>query len=85
MNETPTQTPVTLESIAARKAELLQQIRQQKEAMNQITHEIFAPLAPATNKADAIMRSFNTGMAVFDGVMFGIKIMKRVRKLIGKR
>ena len=49
------------------------------KAMTATTREIFAPLAPATNKADALMRSFNTGMAVFDGIVMGIKIMRKVR------
>ena len=63
------QTPqkFTLEEIAERKKKLLNEIHAQKKAMTATTREIFAPLAPATNKADAIMRSFNTGMAVFDG------------------
>ena len=89
------QTPqkFTLEEIAERKKKLLNEIHAQKKAMTattreifaplapatNITREIFAPLAPATNKADAIMRSFNTGMAVFDGVVMGIKIMRKVR------
>ena len=47
--------------------------------MTATTREIFAPLAPATNKADAIMRSLNTGMAIFDGVVMGIKIMRKIR------
>ena len=38
-----------------------------------------SPMAPANNKADAIMRSFNTGMAIFDGVMLGVKVMRKVR------
>lgn len=50
-----------------------------KEPMTATTREIFAPIAPATNKADAIMRSFNTGMTIFDGVVMGIKIMRKVR------
>ena len=76
------QTPhkVTLEEITQRKKKLLEEIRAQKQAMNDTVHEIFAPLAPATTKADSIMRSFNTGMAIFDGVMLGIKIMRKVRK-----
>lgn len=69
----------TLEEIAERKKKLLNEIHAQKKAMTATTREIFAPLAPATNKADAIMRSFNTGMAVFDGVVMGIKIMRKVR------
>ncbi|WP_303011272.1 hypothetical protein [uncultured Bacteroides sp.] len=76
-----TQTPqkFTLEEIAQRKKKLLNEIRAQKKAMAMTTREIFAPLAPATNKADALMRSFNTGMAIFDGVMMGIKVMRKVR------
>lgn len=77
-----TQAPVkkiTLEDITQRKKELLAEIRAQKQAMTATAREIFAPLNPATNKADAIMRSFNTGMAVFDGVMMGVKIMRKVR------
>ncbi len=75
------QTPqkFTLEEIAERKKKLLNEIRAQKKAMTATTREIFAPLAPATNKANSLMRSFNTGMAVFDGVVLGIKIMRKVR------
>ena len=69
----------TLEEIAERKKKLLNEIHAQKKVMTATTREIFAPLAPATNKADAIMRSFNTGMAIFDGVVLGIKIMKKMR------
>lgn len=77
-----TQTPkkITLEDIAQQKAKLLVEIHTQKKAMTSTVREIFAPLAPANNKADAIMRSFNTGMAIFDGVMMGIKIMRKIRK-----
>ena len=51
------QTPqkFTLEEIAERKKKLLNEIHAQKKAMTATTREIFAPLAPATNKADAIM------------------------------
>lgn len=47
--------------------------------MTATTREIFSPLAPTANKADSLMRSFNTGMAIFDGVVLGIKIMKKMR------
>ena len=49
------QTPqkFTLEEIAERKKKLLNEIHAQKKAMTATTREIFAPLAPATNKADA--------------------------------
>ena len=79
MDNTTNTTPVTLESIAQKKAMLLQEIRLQKEIMTGLTQEIFAPLEPATNKANAMMRAFNTGMAVFDGEK--IQITKAVGRL----
>lgn len=85
MDNMPLPIPSTLESIALQKAELLKQIRLQKEIMTEITQEIFAPLAPATNKTSSMMRAFNTGMAVFDGVMLGIKVMKKFKSLFGRR
>lgn len=78
-------TPVTLESIARQKAELQQQIRRQKEIMAGLAQEIFAPLEPTANKANAMMRAFNTGMALFDGVVTGMKMMRKFRRLFGRR
>ena len=49
--------------------------------MNDTARNLFAPIAPAANKGTAIMRAFNTGIAVFDGAMLGIKLMKKVRKI----
>ena len=72
---------ITLEYIARLKEEKLEEIREQKKAMSRTTRRIFAPLAPAASKGDALMRSFNTGMAVFDGAMLGIKLMRKIRKI----
>lgn len=74
-------TPITLESITQKKLELQQQIQQQKEIMILLTREIIAPVAPATGKANQLMRAFHTGMAAFDGILLGIKMMRKVRKL----
>ena len=71
---------LTLENIAQRKKKLQGEIQVQKKAMTATVHNIFSPLPPANNKTNAIMRSFNTGMAVFDGVMLGIKLMRKIRK-----
>lgn len=84
MDNIPDTTPVTLESIILQKKALLRQIRMQKEIMTDITRDIFAPVAPATNKANAMMRAFNTGMAVFDGAMLGLKLMKKFRNFFGR-
>ncbi len=85
MSNTPDITPTTLESIAQQKEALLKQIRSQKEIMTNITREIFAPVAPATNKANTIMRAVNTGMAAFDGALMGLKLMRKIRHFFYKK
>ncbi|WP_455587518.1 hypothetical protein [Bacteroides sp.] len=75
---------ITLEYIARLKKEKLEEIRNQQKAMSSTARKIFAPLAPAASKGDALMRSFNTGMAIFDGVVMGVKIMKKVRRYFRK-
>ena len=72
---------ITLEDIALRKAELQKGIQEKKENIKELSRELFAPLEPATNKANAMMRAFNTGMAIYDGAMTGVKIVRRIRKL----
>lgn len=84
-NSTPTPQKITLEDIAQRKQEILQDIRNQKQAMADTTRRIFAPLAPAASGDSSLMRSFNTGMAIFDGVMLGMKMIRKVRGLFRKR
>lgn len=74
--------PITLESIALQKAELRKQIQQRKEAMAVLAKDIVAPVTPAAGKAGLMMRAFNTGMAAFDGIMLGLKIIRRMRKLL---
>ena len=76
MNNMPDTSSMTLESIALQKKELRKKIHAQKEIMTDTARELFAPLAPAADKGNAIMRAFNTGMAVFDGLMLGVKMMK---------
>lgn len=85
MNNQQTTQKITLEDIARRKEEILVEIRVQKDAMTTTAKEIFAPLAPVASSGNSLMRSFNTGMAIFDGVMMGIKIMKKIRSLFQNR
>lgn len=72
---------LTLEDLQQRKAEALDELRAQKQVMAETARNLFAPVTPAANKGTAIMRMFNTGMAVFDGAMLGIKLMGRIRKI----
>lgn len=84
MNNQQSTQKITLEDIARRKEEVLIEIRVQKEAMTATAKEIVAPLASVASTGNTLMQSFNTGMAIFDGVMMGIKIMRKVRSLFRK-
>lgn len=77
--QTPPAKKITLEEITERKRMLLDEIRAQKTVMAHTAREIFAPLTTAASKTNALMRSFDTGMAIFDGVMLGVKFMRKVR------
>lgn len=81
MNDTSRTEILTLEDLQQQKAEALKEVRAQKQVMADTARSLFAPVAPAADKGTAIMRAFNTGMAVFDGVMLGVKLMKKVRKM----
>ncbi len=80
MNSIP-QTKITLEDIARRKEDVLQEIHVQKEAMTKCAQQIVAPLAPAVTAGNRISRAFNTGMAIYEGVTLGIKLMRKFRFL----
>lgn len=83
MNHTSNSFPHTLESITQQKITLLQQIRTQKGIMADLTKDILAPIASTTDKAGTIIRAFNTGMAIFDGVRLGLKFIRKFRNYFG--
>jgi len=69
MNDTVQTEILTLEDLQRQKAEALEELRAQKQVMNDTARNLFAPIAPAANKGTAIMRAFNTGMAVFELIL----------------
>ena len=81
MNDTVQTEILTLEDLQQQKAEALEELRAQQQIMADTARNLFAPIAPAADKGTAIMRAFNTGMAGFDGVMLGEKLMRKVRKI----
>lgn len=81
MNDAVQTEILTLEDLQQQKAEALEELRAQQQIMADTARNLFAPIAPAADKGTAIMRAFNTGMAVFDGVMLGVKLMRKVRKI----
>lgn len=86
MNTTATNTNqiITLEEIAQRKTELRKEIAEQKSRITITTRNIFAPLIPSPS-GNPLMKSFNTGLAIFDGVMMGFKIIKSIKRYFRNR
>lgn len=75
------QTGITLEEIARRKAVIGHQIDSQRALVGKMAGELIAPIKSAATRAGGALRLFNTGFAVFDGLLMGIKIMRRVQRL----
>ena len=75
---------VTLDMICQQKAEKLAEIRASKQRIANNAREIFNP-SETINSANSLMSNFNSGMAIFNGIMTGFKIIKRIRELFRKR
>lgn len=74
----------TLEDISQRKQEVLQDIRVQHRVIAETAQAIFAPILPSPklNQTTALIKKFNIAMAIFDGAMIGMKLFKRIRKIL---
>ena len=86
MDNTTNTTPVTLESIAQKKSHAA--TRNTTPERNHdwaYTRKFLLRWNQLPNKANAMMRAFNTGMAVFDGIVLGVKVMKKFRKIFGRK
>lgn len=82
---TPTKNPViTLDVIAQLKAEKLKEVQLAKENIVNNVHELFAPVEQRGG-VNGIMQQVNTGIAVYDGIRTGIKIMQRIRSYFHKK
>lgn len=77
-------TVITLEVIAQQKAEKLKEVQKTKENISGLVRELFAP-TESQNGMMGLMHHVNTGIAVYDGVRTGIKIMQRIRSFFRKK
>ena len=82
-SQTP-QTEMTLEKICQLKAEKLAEIRASKQRMTEQARELFRP-SETVDKAHTMMNGFSSGIAIFNGVMTGFKIIRRIRNLFQRR
>lgn len=77
-------TTYTLEKIIERKQAKAKEIRQSKERIQDLTQDLFAP-RQSKNKIDGLMQHVNMGIAAYDGIMTGIKVLRRIRGFFEKK
>ena len=70
-NNIPQPPYYSVESIAQRRAEKKEEILRSKARIQNLTQELFAP--------QKSMQHINAGIAAYDGLMTGLKILRRVR------
>lgn len=74
---------ITLDMICRQKAEKLAEIQASKQRIAQNAREIFHP-AETLKGANTLVNNFSSGMVIFNGVMTGFKIIKRIRSFFKK-
>lgn len=77
-NNIPQPPYYSVESIAQRRAEKKEEILRSKARIQNLAQELFAP-QKSKNQMDNMMQHINAGIAAYDGLMTGLKILRRVR------
>ncbi len=74
----------TLDGILARRDDALADVRNSGRRMKTLAQGLFEP-PKATGRFGGLVNNFDRVMAVYDGVMLGMKIIGRVRRLVRRR
>ncbi|MBQ8874075.1 MAG: hypothetical protein IJY60_02035 [Bacteroides sp.] len=82
-HDTP-KTVITLDMICQQKADKLAEIRASKQRIADQARELFHP-SEVIGGAKLLSNNFSSGIAIFNGVMTGFKIIKRIRKFFQRR
>lgn len=80
----PQRTKVTLEMISQQKAQKLTEIRESKQRITDTAIQLFRPNEEQGGN-NVLMNNFSSGIAIFNGVMTGFKIIKRIRSLFKRK
>ncbi len=73
-----------LNDIRIRKAEIKHRMQETSVLMKQETTRLFAPRPQATTKIGSFMNLVDQGMAIYDGIMMGMRIARSFRRLFRK-
>lgn len=72
------QVSYSIDDIRKRRLAKREELKLSKDRMQDLTQQLFAP-QQGKNKIDSLMQQVNMGIAAYDGLMTGIKILRRVR------
>lgn len=74
---------LTLNDILVKRDEALADVRKSGKRIKTLTGNLFEP--PKATGRFGLINNFDRVVAVYDGVMLGMKIIGRVRKLVRRR
>lgn len=75
---------MTFDDILVKRNETLENIRKSSSRIKELTSSMFSP-PKRSGRFGSVINNVDRILAVYDGVMFGVKIIGRVRKLIRRR
>lgn len=74
----------SIEWVNQQKVQREEEIKISKKRIQNLTQQLFAPIR-SNNKIDSMMQHINMGIATYDGIMTGLKILRRMQSFFGKR
>ena len=72
----------TLDDIRALRRQALLDVRQQKEVLTATTRKLVAPFTSTVNTGTSIKTAFNAGVDIFDGFILGIRLIRKIQKIV---
>lgn len=72
---------ITLEDLLVRKLELKKQIDDQQQKLIRSYHLLTEPFT-VNPMHSSLMKKLTTGLAIFDGFMIGLKIIRKVKNIL---
>lgn len=73
-----------LAAIRSQKQDVHLRIQKSSEIMRTMTHDLFTP-PKATSKLEQAFNLFDQGIAIYDGVMLGMRFVRNIRHIFGKK
>lgn len=76
---------ITLDDIAQRKQDVLAAIRLKHTSIGDSAQRLVSPYTKSTAENKSLLQTFNQGFLIFDGVVVGMKLINRIRKMFRRR